>query len=103
MTASELRERIRRGEWTAADPRVFRRPPAPPPEWVPYRQERLRVAVQCALMFLSGKGWQEILSNVGQRNLLGKQKVSRQRISQLVAKGTEYLLRHGCFVEVHPK
>ncbi len=106
-TPRELRSGLAAGEWTATDPRVYRRPPEPPPEWPAWRQNRLRAANRAGLLFLAGKEWREIgrmlekegwleIERDGQRGDL----ISRQRVAQYIKKSIEFLLQRGCFEPV---
>jgi hypothetical protein len=98
---------LRLGFLTAADPKVYRTPPDPSPDWPTWRQDRLRVAIRAALLFLEGKEWTEILRVLEKAGLLEKERVSRReapvskaRIQQYVSRGCNFLLDRGCFVEV---
>lgn len=107
MTPRALRSGIQAGEWTAPDATVYRRPPDPPEEWPDWRKDRMRVATRAAVLFLGGKGWQEIGKDLEAQGLLEKRRngvrgdlISRARVAQYVDKGVAFLLQRGCFEQV---
>jgi hypothetical protein len=111
MTPRFLRRAIQRGEITAVDPRIYRgKAPAPPAEYPEWRRDRMRVAIRAALLFLSGKPWQDISRLLELEGLLNQERtqkrgavVSKARIAQYVSKGVEFLVGRGCFKEVRKR
>ena len=105
MTPRALRSAIARGEMTAVDPKIYRgKAPAPPPEWAAWRQDRLKVAIRAALLFLQGKPWQEISRSLELENMLEKDRleiggplISKARVNQYVDVGIKFLIDRGCF------
>jgi hypothetical protein len=93
MTPRDLRKALEDGEWTATQRR--------PPEWGPWRRQRMQVAIRCATLFLlHGHTWTEIVSKVGREQMFVKKKLTRQRVSQYLRKGTSFLLERGMFQPV---
>ena len=111
MTPRMLRSAIARGEMTAVDPKIYRgKAPAPPPEWPTWRQDRLKVAIRAALLFLQGKPWQEISRSLEQDGMLEKDRVerggpliSKARVNQYVDVGIKFLVDRACFRTINGK
>ena len=112
MTPRSLRSSIQRGEMTAANPRIYRgQTPAPPPEWPTWRQDRMKVAIRAAVLFLQGKSAADISRSLEQEGLLEQDRVekrcaviTKQRCQQYVSKGIQFFLDRGCFVSIkNPK
>src|SRR5690349_9509495 len=61
------------------------RPPEPPPEWREWKRERFAQSIQAAHLFLRGKELEDIAP------LVGKQEMTKQRISQMVGEGVKFL------------
>lgn len=99
ITPRTLRFWMSRGEWTAVGD--FRKV-EPPREWTPWKRERMQVAMYTAELFLNhGMNYADIVAKIGGKGgMLYKRKVTRQRVSQLVIKGTAYLLSLGMYQPV---
>lgn len=62
------------------------------------------MAIRCAMLFhVWHYEWPEIMSKVGREGLLKTPKVTRQRVAQLVARGTDFLVSRGVFAAVTPE
>ena len=107
MTPRELRSAIKRGEVVVTNPKLYKgQVPDPPPEWPEGRQERLKVAVRAAVLFLQDEPWQEISNTLEREGLMeqvrsvkGGPLVSKARIQQYCDKGLKFLWDRRCFRE----
>jgi hypothetical protein len=70
--------------------------PYPPEEWGRFRRLRLEIAIQCALMyFRNDYDYAKIAAVMSRKKWQVKDKLTKQRISQYVAKGMLFLIDHG--------
>jgi len=99
VTPVQLREAIQRGEWTCPNPRKLPAPPRDIPEW---RQDRLKVASRCAILFIvEQRTWWECLEMLKNEGFTIRDKVTRHRINQYVQVGLEFLEGHKVFEQVY--
>jgi hypothetical protein len=92
MSARELRNAIKEGRYT----RKYMKAPDPPEQLSAGRKHRMNVSIAAAILFISqGKTADQILVILNSKNVVGK--VTKQRVSQYVNKGVEYLLDKGMY------
>lgn len=92
MTARALKIALDNGTWVKA----YMRPPLPPEEWTPYKQERLQLAIACAIMHIvGGKDYSQIAEHLRNRKLAETN--TKQMINQYVSKGLKFLISREMF------
>lgn len=97
MAPRDLRREIRAGNVLAAPES---RLPKPPPEWPEWRRARLRIAIQCAVLFLyRGYSWAMILKVISGSKMatFDKKAITKTRVLQYVKRGALFLDEAGVF------
>ena len=95
ITPRALRDGLLEGTWTQ-DGQL----PEPPPEWAGWRRARLSVAIHAAKLFLIHRyTYDEVQRYLGERGLM--RPVQQQRVGQYIARGTQFFLDRGAFVQLY--